>query len=973
MRFRVLGPVSFRTPQGWRTPRGRLRVTLLASLLAARGEYVSTDRLVESLWGAEPDQATSGRLQLQVHRLRADLGEDARIEHHDGRYRLHLAPGDLDSVVFDDLATRILRDGLPGAERLALAEQALELWQGTPFGGVSAEACATEAAYLESRRLGVLEARFESGLQLGRHAAMLDELERVAAENPVHEGLQLLLVQALDRAGRRSDALAAFRRTRARLVDELGVEPGPALTAAHQRVLLGEGTPAPQQRVPAQLPPTGGDLSGRDAALEVLDALADGPTEVVVLCGPAGVGKTALALTWAAARRDSYPDGQLYADLRGFGGGEPLTPYAVLTTFLDVLGEAPTGERSLEELTARFRSAVAGRRLLVVLDNALSVEQVLPLLPGPGGSFTVVTSRVSLTGLAVQAGAELMGVAPLTDEGARDLLAERLGRRVRDDTAVDALVRHCAHLPLALRIASEQLLQRPDAAVADFVDEIADEELRLDALDLGEDTSSVRAVLQWSYERLAPDEQRVLHALGTFPGRTPGVSELAALSGLAVRETRRALQGLERAHLVERRGSDWTQHDLLRTFSAELAQRVVSDADVRAAQQRLLASYAATSLILRALFRPDPVTWRVDLPGVADAPVPELPDAAAARAWMDRHGDDLVACADRAVQRRDLTADEAELVAMLWRTASGVFTSLGGAAAAVPLAEAGLRACRQLGDREGELRARILRGAGLTERQGVAAGFAELEAVVAEAEQASMADVAAVARLNLGASYAYHDRYEEALEQYQLVHAWAAGAEDEYVDTMSRSNLASASLQLGRPEDALRWAAEAEEMAVRAGDARVEAFVLMLQGEAALQLGRLEDAERLADAAVRVARDAGIGFREADALRVVGMVALGRDRPVAAFEAFQASIRIARELPGRANTVYDALVGCARARAASGRTDALSYVDEASALARRFGLLDRRDEVLAEVEKALAAARPLPTQRRADSLAAHTH
>src|SRR5690606_14590763 len=141
------------------------------------------------------------------------------------------------------------------------------------------------------------------------------------------------------------------------------------------RVLLGEGTPAPQQRVPAQLPPTGGDLSGRDAALEVLDALADGPTEVVVLCGPAGVGKTALALTWAAARRDSYPHGQLYAGLRGFGRGEPLTPYAVLNTFLDVLGEAPTGERRLEELTARFRSAVAGRRLLVVLDNALSVEQ----------------------------------------------------------------------------------------------------------------------------------------------------------------------------------------------------------------------------------------------------------------------------------------------------------------------------------------------------------------------------------------------------------------------------------------------------------------------------------------------------------------------------------------------------------------------------------------------------------------------
>ncbi|MET7422633.1 tetratricopeptide repeat protein [Dactylosporangium sp. NPDC005555] len=397
-----------------------------------------------------------------------------------------------------------------------------------------------------------------------------------------------------------------------------------------------ESGPAVAGRVPAQLPPDVSAFTGRGAQLAELDAMAaaaaDQPTAVfvAVVTGPAGVGKTALAVRWAHHVRDRFPGGQLHVNLRGYDPARPMTAADVLTRFLTALGvPAQDVPVDVDDRAARFRTELADRRVLVLLDNAASTEQVRPLLPGTASSTVLVTSRDTLPGLVAVDGAQRVEVDLLSPGDAHALLRRLIGPRARSAPgAVATLAEQCARLPLALRVAAELIAARPDAALDDLVDELCDQRRRLAALAAGEDPrASVPAVLSWSIQHLPPGAARTFCLLGLHPGPDFDAHAVASLTGDGPVEARGTLELLARAHLVHRTGPGrFGMHDLLRAYAVERVERPANGP-----RERMFDYYRATAAAARdALFPAD----HRPVPAAA-TPSPDLTDRAAARAWLD--------------------------------------------------------------------------------------------------------------------------------------------------------------------------------------------------------------------------------------------------------------------------------------------------------------------------------------------------
>ncbi|MEU7527599.1 BTAD domain-containing putative transcriptional regulator [Saccharothrix sp. NPDC042600] len=628
MEFAVLGPLEVR-PGG--APAGRLQRVLLAVLLARANHEVPVDALADALWAGRRDPRAPQKLHLHVHKLRRALGEPDRLVFGGGGYRLVVGPGELDAERFEALVARA--QGAAGdPERAAgLARAALDLWRGEPYDGLDAPAA--EARRLHDRRLTAVEVLCEAELARGRNAAVVTELTGVVAEHPLRERLHVLLMTALHRAGRRAEALSAYRAARRVLVDELGLEPGVELRRLEQRVLAAE--PA---EVPSQLPLDVRGFTGRAAELSELD----GSAPVTAIVGTAGVGKTALAVRWAHAARDRFPDGRLYLDLRGFGPEPPLPAEEALAVLLRAFGVRSDGI-PLDPVVraARLRSVVDGRRVLFVLDNARDAAHVRPLLPGSPTCRVLVTSRDSLAGLVAREGAHRVDVDRLPPADAVELLRATLGDRVdADPAATAALVERCARLPLALRVAAESVRSRRGGTVAGLVADLGPAPGRdaraadpgraagLDALDAGGDpVTSVRAVFSWSYRRLPAAAARVFRLVGRPPGPDVDARAVAALGGLSERETRRLLDVLVRAHLVEDSAAGrYRLHDLLRAYAAELAEP--------APLTPLRAWYLHTAARAMDVLAPFEDARRPEV-AAAPGPVVDFPDRAAAHAWLD--------------------------------------------------------------------------------------------------------------------------------------------------------------------------------------------------------------------------------------------------------------------------------------------------------------------------------------------------
>ena len=519
LRFRLLGPLELAVStdsaeSDWATVGSTKRRALLAALLVRAGETVRVDQLVHELWGSRPPDSATTQVHQNVMWLRRTMGdEQGQVLVTDGHgYRLDVTSDQLDVGQFDDLTRRgvaALQAGDPESAA-ALLRRGLGLWRGNPLSDVPPTELVTAAAQrLSDQWLDTWETAIDAELACGRHESVVAELIQQVEVHPLRERPWRQLMTALHHTGRQAEALATFQRVRQTWVTELGEEPSAELRRLHQQIL------APAERiVPRQLPVAPGFV-GRAVELSQLG----GGTTVVV--GGAGVGKTALALHWGALAADRFPDGQLYADLRGFDRRQALAPAEVLARFLQALGvPVPDGE---DERAAVYRTTLADREMLVVLDNARDPDHVRALLPGPSPAEVLITSRDDMRGLVATHGVQRVTLGPLHPDDATELLSSVLG----PDGEFAELAALCDHLPLALRIAAANLSARPQQTVADLVSALRAGDVLTELSVAGDPTVGLRAALDLSCADL-PHEALLLLAQREVTAPAAGLDQLVA-------------------------------------------------------------------------------------------------------------------------------------------------------------------------------------------------------------------------------------------------------------------------------------------------------------------------------------------------------------------------------------------------------------------------------------------------------------
>ncbi|MGW7711689.1 BTAD domain-containing putative transcriptional regulator [Streptomyces sp. NPDC054771] len=595
MRFQLLGPVVGFS-DGYRTELGSARQRcLLAALLVDVGRVVPIEQLIDRVWGEDPPRTVRGTLYSYVTRLRSALGQQnglggrrdgIGVTRHAGGYVLETDPEQIDvqrfwRLVSDSRAARSDEEACP------LLREALALWQDDALSGLSGAWAEGTRARLNAERIAALLRFNDIRLRQGASEELLPNLRSLVALRPLDERLAAQLMTALYHASCQAEALELYDGLRRRLAHELGVDPSPDLQELNRQVRAAapELRPvrsrevAPPRTVPRQLPLPPAPFVGRGRELAFLDGLVQTPgtggtLAMSAVTGMAGVGKTWLTLHWAYRHLDRFPDGQVHVDLRGYDPVEdPVTPAAALRQLLDALGAAPAEiPADMDSQTGLYRSLVAGKRLLIVLDNARDTAQIVPLLPGSPTCTVLIASRHTLTGLLTHHPVHSLVLEPLADGEARDLLARRLGdRRVEDEArAVSEFLAHSAGLPLALGILATRATSRPDFPLSAIADELHSESTRLDALDTGDLSADLRAVFASSYYALDAEEARVFGLLGLIPGPEISLDAAAALADLPVPSALAVLNQLVALHLLQRQSSRrYRMHDLVRLFAAE--------------------------------------------------------------------------------------------------------------------------------------------------------------------------------------------------------------------------------------------------------------------------------------------------------------------------------------------------------------------------------------------------------------------
>ncbi|MFK0259111.1 AfsR/SARP family transcriptional regulator [Streptomyces sp. NPDC090445] len=705
--YRILGPLEVRCAGEAVPVTAPKERDLLALLLLKSDQTVPAEALIDGLWGTTPPATARTTLQNYVKRLRRILrqpcaGHPEVLVTQPGGYLLRLEDAFLDLKEFERLVQAAAEATARGDDATASARlgAALSHWRGEALAGSRSEYLRQlEIPRLEESRTVAFEQQIDTALRLGRHAAVIAELQGEAARHPLRERLQAQLVLALYRSGRRGDALAAARQARENLVQELGLEPGPQLAGLYDRILAddpalmdarstaipgdaapggyrpscpsgpsgssgpsgpvghGAAAPTPLAVLPAQLPPSTMVFTGRAEALRRLDELLPtagpqppGAARIVQISGQGGVGKTALAVHWGHSRRNRFPDGQLYVNLRGHGGDRPLRPTDALSGFLEALGvparDIPVTE---DRGAARFRSLCAGRRLLVILDDAASEEQVRPLLPGSADCMVIVTGRRALAGLVARDGALPVPLPVLEPAEAERLLINVLGstRVSREPGAAAALTAACARLPLAVGISAADLALHPERTLARQVERLVGED-NLSVLEVpGDSSSAVRTVFAMSYATLDTDAARMFRLLGILPGRDTTVRAAAALAGVPLHRSRTLLDDLTRCHLLEEGAvGRYAFHDLLRAYARERAHAEETQDARTAALERLYTWYLANADKAARAIQPETVRLQSYADG-ADLTFATLEDAAG---WLDSERANVVAMVQRAAE-----------------------------------------------------------------------------------------------------------------------------------------------------------------------------------------------------------------------------------------------------------------------------------------------------------------------------------
>lgn len=621
---------------------------VLAALLMTPGRTVPVETIIDRVWGERPPRSRNA-VAPYVTRLRRIIDTGAPDGHGDRQGMVRYAAGgyliDCDPNLVDLHRARRLA-GVARAAREAghdhraseLWRETLATWQPVALAGVPGQWAERTRDALARERLELFGQLAQADLRLGRLPDVVDSLRPLVAEHPTAESLVAALLVALAGTARSVEALECYARTRNAIVEELGIEPSQQLQDLYLRILRNDSDPINPQRlagsdvgwpstVPAQLPPDLVGFTGRGAELVRLDALvanadareAPGRTgvpvgtpawkaEVIsVISGTAGAGKTALAVHWAHRVRDAFPDGQLYVNLRGFDpSGSAMSPTEALRGLLNTLGMAPQQiPTDLPAQTAVYRSLLAHRRLLILLDNARDPDQVRPLLPGSSGCLVVVTSRDPLTSLVAIEDAHPLTLDLLTTHEARTLLVRRVGphRAAAEPQAVDEIVAACAQLPLALVVVAARAATRPQLPLSALAEELRGAREGLDAFDGGDAATDVRAVFSWSYNTLTVAAARLFRMLGLHCGPDIALPAAASLAGIRPRQAKLLLAELTRAHLMtEHAPGRYMCHDLLRAYAAQLAQADAGER--RAATHRMLDHYLHTAHAADRLLEP---------------------------------------------------------------------------------------------------------------------------------------------------------------------------------------------------------------------------------------------------------------------------------------------------------------------------------------------------------------------------------
>ncbi|PSL57093.1 DNA-binding SARP family transcriptional activator [Saccharothrix carnea] len=643
------------------TPRQRC---VLAALAIDAGRVVPADRLVERVWGVDAAPRARSTLHNYISRLRGVLAGAAgvAIVRRSGGYALI---ADTAEPVVDLYRFRALCSAAEAAvddELTArLLTEALALWRGDALTGVAGEWVAAERDRLEQERLATEHELVDARLRAGDGGELLAELSARAVRHPLDERVAGQYLVALHRAGRTTDALEHYRHVRTQLVDELGTDPGAALQELHRQILAADPSlaaaptrttrtaAAPQPVVPRQLPAALASFVGREDALQELDdhlnaTATTGPVGIVSIVGTGGMGKTSLALHWAHQHTGRFPDGHLWVDLRGFSPDHPRQAGDVLADFLAALGvDRDRLPRDIDARAALYRTHTTGKRMLILLDNAATADQVVPLLPGGDACAVLITSRNRLPALLTRHGARPIPVDVLTDAEARSLLATALAdvqTPVTVQRAVTELITLCGGLPLALGLITARIRTHPhllDDIVVDL------REFGLDALSSDDPDGCLTVVLSWSLRHLGERHRAAFALLAIAPGPDTGLPAAINLTGLSARETHSVLRALTDASLITQApGGRYAMHDLVRAYAATTAYRDLTEQARQAALGRVLDFYTHTAYqadLLLDVHR-GPLGLAPPSPGTH---VHSPADATEAMAWFDSERATLLA------------------------------------------------------------------------------------------------------------------------------------------------------------------------------------------------------------------------------------------------------------------------------------------------------------------------------------------
>jgi DNA-binding SARP family transcriptional activator/Tfp pilus assembly protein PilF len=914
MRFRLLGPLEIRDGEDWRgigAPKWR---SVLAALLINPGQIVSVDVLINEVWGETPPAKAGNLISIYVLRLRRLLGDtdSTLLVTRAPGYLLRLAAQDTDAQVFEALVREGRRAYAAGDPEQAAAQlaEALALWYGSPLADVPATMLVeTEAERLAELRLDAAELRIKAELACGSHAQVIPDLRRLLADHPLREGLWLLLMQALDGAGRHAEALDAYGQARNVIADELGVDPGGELRQLYADMLANddklarEGGDAPGSisavtvaassrsaesaarteagvprlvPVPAQLPADVTDFTGRgDQVRHLCDLLSgvgaddSGAVRIALVTGSGGLGKTSLAVHAAHRVRGSFPDGQLYVDLLG-ATPHPLPPADVLARFLRDLGvdgrEVPVDE---DERAARYRTVLAGRRMLVVLDNARDAAQVRPLLPGAASCAVLVTTRSRMPDLA---SIRLVDLDVLDDDEALVLFTRVVGdeRAAAEPEATAELLLACAGLPLAIRICAARLAARSGWTIRAMASRLRDEHRRLDELKVGD--MAVRASFQVSFTSLPASDQPdgiapadAFRMLGLWHGPSISSEAAAALFGTPEHLAEDALEVLVDAHLLESTAPGrYKFHDLLRVYSSERAGADLSGPDRDAALGRLLGWYTRTADAAAAAVSS---SYRYTMP--LDAPDPDVPsltfpDAETALAWYDSERVNVVAAT-----RQAATSGWDDVAWRLPAPLFLVFNSRGNWADCIATHRVALDSARRAGNRQGE--AWILNNLGnALGATGDPEGISHLESSLAIRRDIGDRRGEAQAANNLADAYQRLGRTTDALELYRRALSLNQDVGNRYGEGVALVNLGSALLELDRAEEAISYLLQARDTFAEIGYPDGVGYAQHVLGRCYLSLQRNAEALDCLGQALDSHRATGNRRRQAATLRSLG-------------------------------------------------------------------------------------------------------